>query len=392
MSTSNVRIAREELYEQVWETPMRALAEKYGLSDVGLAKICERFQIPRPSAGYWAQREFGKAPPRPPLQAVTDTALATVELTASPPAPPSEPAWFDARLKALADAECDRAPFVVGASLLRPHRLVVSTRAHHAAVAEYERKKKKHGEFHGHYPEPKDVLAVETTHAQFGRAIRIIDALIKAFEDRDYEVCVVHEQHRHHSRVIVEGEYFNFRLRERHRRVSHVLTVEERERVTRHPSWSWFPKHDLVPTGELEFSLQTKHGWLPTIWTDKKRRKLEDVLSVIPLWLLRQVDAERKRVADRRAEAARAEERRQEQEAAEELRRQEQARVDELIKAAHDWEFSRTLRAFLDAVRERWKSQQADHTLSEQQCGWLEWADGVADRMDPLRRRSRPSA
>lgn len=37
-----VRLTREELYTQVWSTPMYALAQKYNLSDVGLAKICKK--------------------------------------------------------------------------------------------------------------------------------------------------------------------------------------------------------------------------------------------------------------------------------------------------------------------------------------------------------------
>ena len=38
---------------------MRALAKECGLSDVGLAKICEKHQIPRPPMGYWVRVERG---------------------------------------------------------------------------------------------------------------------------------------------------------------------------------------------------------------------------------------------------------------------------------------------------------------------------------------------
>lgn len=46
---------------------MRSLAKEFGLSDVGLAKICRGLQIPVPSRGYWAKRAAGVAPPRPAL-------------------------------------------------------------------------------------------------------------------------------------------------------------------------------------------------------------------------------------------------------------------------------------------------------------------------------------
>jgi hypothetical protein len=51
---------RRELYEQVWATTIRELANEYGISDVALAKICKKLAIPRPGRGYWARRAAGK--------------------------------------------------------------------------------------------------------------------------------------------------------------------------------------------------------------------------------------------------------------------------------------------------------------------------------------------
>lgn len=38
-------VLREDLYRQVWEAPMEKLAATYGVSDRGLAKICQRNRI-----------------------------------------------------------------------------------------------------------------------------------------------------------------------------------------------------------------------------------------------------------------------------------------------------------------------------------------------------------
>ena len=62
-----LRITRRELYEKVWQTPMQKLANEFGLSDVGLAKLCRRHQIPVPARGYWARLHVGQEPKRPPL-------------------------------------------------------------------------------------------------------------------------------------------------------------------------------------------------------------------------------------------------------------------------------------------------------------------------------------
>src|ERR1700742_1941506 len=53
-------ISRRELYDLVWSTPVSTVAESFGLSDVGLAKICERHRVPVPPRGYWAKKEAGK--------------------------------------------------------------------------------------------------------------------------------------------------------------------------------------------------------------------------------------------------------------------------------------------------------------------------------------------
>jgi len=49
--TETILLTRSELYEQVWATPMSTLAKRHGLSDRGLAKLCERHQIPVPAQG-----------------------------------------------------------------------------------------------------------------------------------------------------------------------------------------------------------------------------------------------------------------------------------------------------------------------------------------------------
>lgn len=67
MNSNRETPTRDQLYTEVWETPMRQLAAKYCLSDVGLAKLLKRMDVPRPPVGYWAKRSAGKAPPKTPL-------------------------------------------------------------------------------------------------------------------------------------------------------------------------------------------------------------------------------------------------------------------------------------------------------------------------------------
>jgi hypothetical protein len=60
---------REEIYEAIWTEPIQHVAKRYKISDVGLAKVCRRLDIPRPGRGYWAIKAGGKPlPKRPPLR------------------------------------------------------------------------------------------------------------------------------------------------------------------------------------------------------------------------------------------------------------------------------------------------------------------------------------
>jgi hypothetical protein len=61
-------LTRAALYDAAWATPLSRLAPRCGITDVGLAKLCRRLNIPIPGRGYWRKLETGKrAPRRPPL-------------------------------------------------------------------------------------------------------------------------------------------------------------------------------------------------------------------------------------------------------------------------------------------------------------------------------------
>jgi len=60
------RYDREKIYEEIWSEPMIKVAKRYNISDVGLAKVCRKLNIPRPGRGYWEKKEAGKPVPRRP--------------------------------------------------------------------------------------------------------------------------------------------------------------------------------------------------------------------------------------------------------------------------------------------------------------------------------------
>lgn len=82
MGWQKFTIERTKLYEEVWNEPMTKVAKVYGLSDVGLRKICVKLEVPCPPRGYWAQLAAGKKIKRTPLRAsnVSPTFTRTVQV------------------------------------------------------------------------------------------------------------------------------------------------------------------------------------------------------------------------------------------------------------------------------------------------------------------------
>jgi len=60
MTQQPAKLTPKEPYEKVWSRPVHTLAKEYGISDVGLKKICKRRDIPTPGLGYWAKVAHGR--------------------------------------------------------------------------------------------------------------------------------------------------------------------------------------------------------------------------------------------------------------------------------------------------------------------------------------------
>lgn len=56
----NYSFSRQDLYDLVWAELVSVVAKRFGISDVGLAKLCRRHDIPLPPRGHWAKVAAGK--------------------------------------------------------------------------------------------------------------------------------------------------------------------------------------------------------------------------------------------------------------------------------------------------------------------------------------------
>lgn len=63
-----MELTREQLFRQIWAEPIGLVAGRYGMTGNGLAKICDRLNIPRPIRSHWTRNPSSRdiAPPLPP--------------------------------------------------------------------------------------------------------------------------------------------------------------------------------------------------------------------------------------------------------------------------------------------------------------------------------------
>lgn len=162
-------VSREELFQQVWEMPMNWLAENFGITGDGLAKICDRLSIPYPPRGYWAKKAAGKKVVQYRLPHAKADTPPSVTISPTPPAPQPEPLAPEQQER-VASLEQDGA-ITVPERLLRPHQVIASW------LAEHEQRRREAKRDRNSWG-PSFTEWIEIDH----RRHRILDALFKAAE------------------------------------------------------------------------------------------------------------------------------------------------------------------------------------------------------------------
>lgn len=320
-------MTRAELYALVWETPMTGLAKRFGLSDVGLRKICTKHDIPTPPLGYWAKRAHGKQvrqPPLPPLEGgVSD------HIVLSERAPQPMPALVAAAHAAAAAAEAspDRK---IRVSTERPAKL-------HPIAAEVGKVLRKDRPdsagmvtfLGGYWP------VIQIGLGSIARVEILLDTLATALAQRGHSLV----QDDQSIQIMVEDIPFELRIYEAKSKTLHTPTKEELARKARYDEdhrrlptlyranrKAW-PNYEYYPSGKLALELTdpSRYRGLVGRWYDRTDASLGDVLGEVMVALATGAAAVKVRRAEQMEQARlRAE--------AEERRRQEAARQERAEK------------------------------------------------------------
>jgi hypothetical protein len=279
-------LTRNELYELIWAEPMTKVAPRFGLSDVGLAKVCKRYDIPRPHVGYWAQKQVGKEPDRKPLPPAEDNTRDSIEFATEEKIKPvlsltAADRVRDEQLKKLiVFEEQPENQIVVSENPSKYHSFVRYTKA-----ALTERYTNRQGLHSPSWTADGARLDIQVTKTSLPRALRIMDVFIKAFEQRGHNATIEANEYRKDVLFVILGEQFGIRLREK----TKMVRIPESERKSLYGS-----KVNYEPTGLLELQLRRRQtGFAETTWKDGKKIKLEEQLNDVMIGLLVAVEKER---------------------------------------------------------------------------------------------------
>jgi hypothetical protein len=358
MTQTRIRLTRAELYEKVWATPVRTLAKEFGMSDVGLAKICRKHDIPVPPLGYWRRAETGHQVARPPLHPVKN-------------GPETLDIYVRERLKPeLAALAAEPAPEIAIPGEVS-HALVVRTEKLLTHGKESEKKLI--------VPKNGALAHLLVSREQIPRALRIMNALFLALEERGQSVSWSKEEEATLT-LAVDGETVRFCVLEITESMRHVLTPEEQK----HP---WMaPKWDYKLTGKLQFrvdNLPYSAGVRGT-WSDGKCQRLEKCIGDFIIGLRVAAAAIKKNRQETEERERRWEEERKQKEEQRRKAAEHKRKAEFVTELMRNWEEAENVRMFVKALAECASKLE----LSAEEKGDIQqvvdWTTKYSDFLDPL--------
>lgn len=368
---------RLELHTLVWSEPMRDIAARLELSDVGLAKACRNASIPVPQRGYWNKKKARHKvfqihlSPREPGH--SDKVTIGQERWRYPPEPvdenePEPPApTFDEPIEAVRTRVEQRTEVV------RVRRdLSIAHPAIRKLLEKDEQLREKQRQYSWYGPVFDSPLQK--------RRIRILNAILLAVSAQGFGGYTNGEK-AEETTVSIGRSHLGLLLEiipERRRAAGAVETPKhERLRLSLKAS-----RHDaaaqVLADDEPECSLEDRlRAIVVNLIVIGEERYREEVLQ------LHKWELERRHRLIEEARKARAEAERKERERIAAL---EKARIDRLLEEAQALQRARDIRAYVDQVNAL--SLTLDPPVpAEALTAWSLWALAQADRIDPVQSR-----
>ncbi|TPL38881.1 hypothetical protein [Mesorhizobium sp. B2-4-6] len=374
MWQNDILVLPDDLIAFAWSAPMRELATKLDLSDVGLKKLLTRCGVVSPPQGYWNKVRAGKRvpalPKAPPRRAgelgrvSVDARFARV-LPVAAPLPSTGPFASTAVPEDLDKLHAQELQAIgkvsVPQTLDRPHKGLVQM------LKREQRRRDKNAEREWTWDEPK----FDTPLGK--RRLRILNALFLALSKRGHDGDAYDHDGEIHARAIIGDTLLGLDLQI----IGSHRTVRQQGYLR--------PAPDLPASTLLTLRVNSGFDRKDTVsWEDDGETRLESKIAEIAAAII--VVGEKKfrlslREAEERAERELVEKEKKRQERLAQLNQQRLQNLrtsGELLRQAHD------IRALVENVRRAIDEGSVDIDASSVEA-WQQWALAEADRIDPVR-------
>ena len=373
MKSQEIIFKREELYKQVWIAPVVHLAKEYGLSDVGLRKICKKMNIPLPNSGYWVRKQMGKAVDVPPLPALGEYLESYRFFKKEKQKKPEIPLSTEVVKLIELEKHSDK-KITVSEPTKRLHPLVSKALRTLKADKYLDR-----GLASTNWKE----LEIRVSPNSFERATKVMDTLVRALISRRLKI-ITKDRGGERPTVFVLGENIRFRLTEKVNRRKRTET--ELERLRKKADYDWQVKeYEHTPTGRLVLTIaDDTYRAFYRQYRDSKTKEVEDQLNEFIACLYEFSDVlKHRQIEKENYEKKMAEQEKKNQE--ESLKRWEEEReIEKILKWVESWEKSKSIRAFTDYYKEIVIKDNGEIKAGSELEKKLNFMYEIADRFDPF--------
>lgn len=376
---------REQLFTEVWKTPLTTLAPRYGLSDNGLRKVCIALAIPLPRAGHWAKAAVGKAPPTPELPATEGRTTFESRLIprseTRPPVTVEDESWLKDRLK---EEKNPSHKIIVTTPPKVWHPVVLKLKNWlEACVAEYQRaikeseriekinSKRKYGQLpnfesmtiHRHYPilgSTHRACVMRVSLQTYQRALAIFNSIAFAAELRGFSVELVKERERL-CLTMDSIEVEMFIVENSSDELGHPRLRISVEKISRYSSIQIKDTAKAPLEGELHRVFEYAFRCVLKGKAIQRDREIKNREAAIRLQYMEEMERQRLQQVQ--------------------LQIEEDNRRNELVQQANDWDTGVRIRAMVSNLEAQ---VMRDGNASAKFQEWRTWALKVADSLDPI--------
>ena len=386
--------SREDLYDAVWSKPMIKLAEEFGISGRGLAKLCERLRVPVPPRGYWRKFSLG--------QSIKKTSLPNVEFT-------RYDQWknkttlddLERRRKAVKEhSEIFNNPDIeikdkniheIASKTLHAEQ----TRKTMMIVSEQDISSPMVKKFLLSQTENKNTrpsnkysgnLAIDVTDSCTLRAGLLMESLLQGFKERRWNFSIEKVEASPHVRMFVNlfGQRIYFAIIEPFTNKRFPLTEKERKAYEEDHHYGRVPKYRYIPTATGRLLLSINDGKrVYQSWEDRGKQLIEASIQEIMLgFIYVAIQSSNETIlALEREQRLKLEQARKLEE--ERLKRLDAKRYEKLIAGSEAYSQMEKIQNYVEYVKNQAQNQAADP--DSEISKWVEWAQSKINDLNPLK-------